>query len=297
MKVFVTGASGFIGSAVVNDLIGAGHQVIGLARSQKSAKIVSDAGAEVLQGSLEDPEILKQGALQADAVIHTAFFHDFILTGDFSQYGKAAEMDKQAINAMGETLIGTSKPIVVTSGMLGLPLINGFVTEESTTQHSPRSSEITALALAEKGINASVIRLAPSVHDKGDYGFIPFIISLARKNGVSAYPADGRNHWCAVHRLDAAKAFRLAAEKGTRGALYNAVGDAGIEMKTIATLIGEKLNLPVKSVSGDEQARHFEWMSNFITMDCMATSSKTQELLGWTPTQPGLLEDMQANYF
>ena len=297
MKVFVTGASGFIGSAVVKELVSAGHQVIGLARSEKSAKIVSDAGAAVLRGSLEDTNILKQGALEADGIIHTAFFHDFMRTGDFSQFLKAAEMDKNAINAMGETLLGTGKPVVITSGMLGLPLINGFVTEESTTQHSPRSSEAAALALAEKGVNASVIRLAPSVHDKGDYGFIPFIISLAKKNGVSAYPSEGKNHWCAVHRLDAAKAFRLAVEKGIKGALYNVVGDTGIEIKTIATLIGETLNLPVKSVSGDELAKHFEWMSNFITMESIATNFKTQEQLGWKPSHISLLEDMQQNYF
>lgn len=297
MKVFVTGASGFIGSAVVKELVSAGHRVIGLARSEKSAKIVSDAGAGVLRGSLEDTDILKQGALEADGIIHTAFFHDFMRTGDFSQFLKAAEMDKNAINAMGETLLGTGKPLVITSGMLGLPLINGFVTEESTTQHSPRSSEAAALALAEKGVNTSVIRLAPSVHDKGDYGFIPFIISLAKKNGVSAYPSEGKNHWCAVHRLDAAKAFRLAVEKGIKGALYNVVGDTGIEIKTIATLIGETLNLPVKSVSGDELAKHFEWMSNFITMESIATSFKTQEQLGWKPSHIGLLEDMQQNYF
>ncbi len=206
-------------------------------------------------------------------------------------------MDKNAIKAMGETLIGTSKPLVVTSGMLGLPLINGFVTEESTTQHSPRSSEVTALALAERGVNASAIRLAPSVHDKGDDGFIPFIISLARKNGVSAYPAEGTNHWCAVHRLDAARAFRLAVEKGIKGALYNIVGDTGIEIKTIAALIGETLNLPVRSVSGDELTKHFEWMSNFIQMDCIASTYKTQDQLGWKPTEVGLLEDMHRNYF
>ena len=297
MKVFVTGASGFIGSAVVRDLIGAGHQVIGLARSEKSAKIVSGAGAEVLLGNLEDLDILKQGVLQSDGVIHTAFFHDFMLTNDFSQFMKAVEMDKNAINAMGEALTGTSKPIVVTSGMLGLPLINGFVTEESTTQRSPRTSEAAALALVDKGVNASVIRLAPSVHDKGDAGFIPFIISLARKNGVSAYPSEGTNHWCAVHRLDAARAFRFAVEKGIKGALYNVVGDTGIELRTIATLIGETLNLPVKSVSGDELVKHFEWMSNFITMESIATSFKTQEQLSWKPVHIGLLEDMQQHYF
>ena len=296
MKVFVTGASGFIGSAVVSELIGAGHQVIGLARSEKSAKIVRDLGAEVLNGSLDDLEILKQGVQNADGVVHCGFNHDFMKGGQ-STFIDAAATDKNAIETMGGTLIGTNKAIVVTSGMLGLPLINGFVTEESTTQHSPRTSEATALSLAEKGVNASVIRLAPSVHDKGDYGFIPFIISLARKNGISAYPNEGENHWCAVHRLDAAKAFRLAIEKGYKGALYNVVGDKGIELKTIATLIGETLNLPVKSVAGDELAKHFEWMSNFITMEGLASNFKTQEQLDWQPAHIGLLEDMQQNYF
>jgi len=297
MKVLVTGASGFVGSAVVGELIGAGHQVIGLARSEKSAKAISEAGAEVLLGSLEDLEILKQGALHADGVIHAGFSHDFMISRDFSQFGKAVEMDKNAINAMGEVLMGTNKPLVVTSGMLGLPLIDGIVTEESTTQHSPRLSESTVLAWAEKGVNASVVRLAPSVHDKGDYGFVPSIIQFARKNGVSAYPENGSNRWCAVHRLDAAKLFRLAVEKGIKGALYNAVGDSGIETKKIAALIGETLNLPVKSVSGDEMVQHFDWMSHFITMDCPATGIKTHEQLGWEPNHIGLLEDMLQHYF
>lgn len=297
MKVFVTGASGFIGSAVVKELVSAGHQVTGLARSENSANTIKEAGAGVLFGSLEDLDVLKKGAKDADGIIHAAFFHDFMLTGDFSQFIKAAEMDKNAITAMGEAIAGTGKPLVVTSGMLGLPLINGFVTEESTTSHSPRSSEATALALAAQGVNASVVRLPPSVHGKGDHGFVPFIISLAHKNGVSAYPGDGTNHWCAVHRLDAAKAFRLAVEKGNIGALYNVVGDQGIKMKAIATLIGETLNLPVRSVSGDELTKHFEWMANFITMDSIATAVKTEAQLGWKPGETGLLEDMQQNYF
>lgn len=291
MKVFVTGASGYNGSTIVRELIGAGHQVIGLARSENSAKIVSEAGAEVLSGSLEDLDALKQGALSADGVIHAAFFHDF------TQFSKAAEMDKTAINAMGGVLLGTSKPIVVTAGILGLPLIDGIITEESKSQGIPRFSETTALALVEKGVNASVVRLPPSVHDKSDKGFMPFIIEQARKNGVSAYPENGNNRWPAVHRLDAAKAFRLAVEKGIKGTLYNVVGDTGIELKTIATLIGETLNLPVKSVSGDELANHFEWMSSFIASDSPATNFKTQEMLDWKPTQNGLLEDMQQNYF
>ena len=291
MKLFVTGASGFIGSAIVRELIDTGHEVIGLARSEKSAKVVNAAGAEVLRGSLEDPEILKQGAIVADGIIHAAFYHDF------TQFAKAVEIDKNAINVMGEALMGTDKPIVVTAGILGLPLINRSITEESLSSGFPRSSETTALALAEKGVNASVIRLAPSVHDKGDRGFIPFIIAQARKNGVSPYPGRGNNRWTAVHRLDAAKAFRLAVEKSAKGALYNVVSDTGIEMKRIAALIGEQLNLPVMSFSEEEIAEHFEWMSRFISFDSPATSLRTQKLLGWKPTHIDLLDDMKRNYF
>lgn len=297
MKIFVTGASGYNGSAIVRELTGAGHQVIGLARSEKSAKVVSDLGTEVLHGNLEDLDILKQGAKNADGVIHAGFYHDFMHSNDFSQFARASAIDKSAINAIGEVLMGTKKSFVVTSGTVGLPLINGVVTEESIAQNSPRFSEAAALALAEKGVYASVIRLAPSVHDKGDSGFMPFIINQARKNGVSAYPNEGNNHWTGVHRLDAAKAFRLAVEKGYKGALYNVVGDNGIEIKKIAELIGEQLNLPVKSISGDEVGKHFEWLSHFITMDCPATNLKTQEMLGWKPTHIGLLDDMKQNYF
>lgn len=241
MKVFVTGASGFIGSAVTRELISAGHQVVGLARSNESAKKIHDTGATVLMGDLTDVEVLKQGALNADGVIHTGFFHDF------AQYEKAAAIDQNAINTMGEVLIGTDKPLVVSAGILGLPLHDGFVTEESVAKYSIRFSEAAALALAEKGVNASVVRLSPSVHDKGDHGFIRFIIAQARKHGVSAYPGNGANRWPAVHRLDAARLFRLAAEKAAKGALYNAVGDTGIEIKRVAELIGENLNLPLAS--------------------------------------------------
>lgn len=291
MKTFVTGASGFIGSAVVKELLDAGHQVIGLARSEASAKKISDAGAEVLLGTLEDLDVLQKGASKADGVIHTAFIHDF------TQYQKAAETDKAAISAIGETLAGTKKPIVVTGGMLGLPLIDGFITEESSVTNSPRFSEAAALALTAKGIHASVVRLPPSVHDKGDKGFIPFIIAQARKNGVSAYPENGKNHWSAVHRLDAARAFRLAVEKAAKGAIYNVVGDNAIETKTIAGLIGEQLNLPVKSLSGEALVNHFDWMARFISFEGAATGFKTQEALDWKPTHIGLLEDMRQNYF
>lgn len=291
MKVFVTGATGFIGSAVVRELINAGHQVIGLARSEASAKAASDAGAEVLIGSLEDLGILEQGALQADGVIHTAFIHDF------TQYAKANETDKLAIQVIGKALKGTDKPFVVTAGILGLSKTDGFTTEADHNQHGPRSSEATALSLASEGVNASVIRLPPSVHDKGDKGFVPFMIAMAKKNGVSAYPNEGNNHWPAVHRLDAAKLFRLAIEKPRRGALYNAIGETGIPLKNIAALIAKKLNLPLVSISNENIAEHFEWMSAFINFDSPATSLQTQQQLEWQPSGINLLQDMEEHYF
>jgi len=291
MKVFVTGASGFIGSAVVRELIDAGHQVTGLARTEQAAGKIAAAGAQVLLGTLEDLDVLKAGASQADGVIHTAFIHDF------TQYAKANEADTLAITAMGAALAGTSKPIVVAAGILGLPTTGGMITEDDRAQNSRRSSEETAMALAEKGIHASVIRLPPSVHDQGDQGFVPFIINQARKHGVSAYPGEGTNQWPAVHRLDAAAIFRLAAERAEKGALYNAIGDNGIEVRKIAALIGHKLGLPLASLSGEELSAHFEWMTGFIGFDSPANSFKTQEQLGWKPKYIGLLEDMEQHYF
>jgi len=290
MKVFVTGASGFIGSAIVQELIKAGHQVIGLARSEESATAIREAGAEALPGGLEDLDVLKQGASLADGIIHTAFIHDF------SQYHKSGEVDEAAIRTMAEAVKESGKPMVVTAGLLGQPLINGLITEESSADHSLRKSETTALALAEEGANISVIRLPPSVHDRGDKGFVPFIISQAHKNGVSAYPADEKN-WSAVHRLDAARAYRLALEKGARGAVYNVVGDASIPLREIAAVIGEKLDLPVQALSGEELANHFDWLSRFLAYEGAATGTKTQAALNWKPEHPGLLQDMKANYF
>ena len=291
MKVFVTGASGFIGSAVVRELIAAEHEVIGLARSRESAKAIINAGAQVLEGSLQDLDGLRKGAAQADGVMHTAFIHDF------SQYAKAAETDKAAIEAMGEVLKGTSKPIVVIGGILGLEKENGFVTENIAAPNFPRASEAAAMALAENNVNASVVRLPPSVHDKGDKGFIPFIINQARTKGVSAYVNEGKNRWPAVHRLDAARAFRLALEKAEKGARYNFIADEGIPVREIAEVIGTCLNLPVVSVNDEEAANHFEWMGRFISFDNPATSYKTREQLGWQPSHIGLLEDMRKNYF
>ena len=297
MKVFVTGASGFIGSAIVKELIDAGHQVTGLARSERSAEKIRQAGAEAVEGDLADLEILRQNALYADGIIHAAFSHDFMISKDISQFPKAAEMDRLAIEAMGEVLINTDKPLIVTAGLLGLPLINGKITEESVAENSLRASEATALKLAEKGVNASVIRLAPSVHDVGDYGFIPFIISKARENGVSAYPGDGNNRWTGIHRLDAARLFRLALEKGVRGALYNGVEDESVALKELAGIIGEKLHVPMEAVSGEDLNKHFEWLAYFITMDCPVTNLKTKRQLGWEPMNISLLEDIEQNYF
>ena len=291
MKVFVTGASGFIGTAIVQGLMEAGHRVTGLARSQESAEKIRAAGAEVLMGDLQSAGILQQGVSSADGVIHTAFIHDF------NQYATAGEIDKAAIHAMGEALMGTGKPMVVTAGILGLPAIDGVVTEESKATASLRSSETAALTLAEAGVNASVIRLPPSVHDKGDRGFIPFIIQQAKMKGISAYPDDGNNRWPAVHRQDAANLFIKALERSARGALYNAIGDNGIPLIKIAALIGEKLNTPLTSVSGDAMMSHFDWMSRFIAFDCPARAIQTQSELDWNPVHLGLLEDMRKNYF
>lgn len=290
MKVFVTGASGFIGSAVVQELLGAGHEVIGLARSEESAAAIRRAGAEVLSGGLEDLDVLKQGASLADGIIHTAFIHDF------SQYDKAGAVDQTAIRTMAEAVQGSGKAIVVTAGLLNQPVINGFITEESLADNSLRKSESTALALAEEGHTISVIRLPPSVHDRGDKGFVPFIIAQARKNGVSAYPAEEKN-WSAVHRLDAARAFRLAVEKGAKGAIYHVVGDSSIPLREIAKLIGEHLNLPVQALSGEALDNHFDWLSRFMAYEGAAIGTRTREALNWEPVHPGLLEDMKGNYF
>ena len=291
MKVFVTGASGFIGSAVVKELITEGHKVVGLARSEESAKTINNAGAEVLKGDLEDLEILKLGASQADRIIHTAFIHDF------AHYAKAAEVDKEAICAMGEALSGTEKPLVVTAGILGLPKTSDFITEDSISKGGLRSSETAALALANSGVNVSVVRLPPSVHGKGDKGFVSFIIRHAKKNGVSAYLLEGKNRWPAVHRLDAAKLFCLAIEKAQKGALYNAIGDPGIQIKDIVNLIGKKLNLPVVSVSDEKIVEYYEWMSRFFGQDSPATALQTKKQLSWQPGEIGLLQDMEENYF
>jgi len=297
MKVFVTGASGFVGSAVVKELIANGHQVTGLARSEESAKSIVEAGAEVLMGDLENLDILQKGAREADGVIHTAFIHDF------SDYQSNALKDQKAIEAMGEVLKGINKPIVVTGGTLGLPLIEGKITEESKAPvESIRFSEKAFVDLTESGVNASIVRLSPSVYGNSELGFKGgfglMLAELAKTNGAAAYIEKGSNVWPAVHRLDAAKLFRLALEKGEKGSRYNAVNnDKLLSMKEFAEYIGRKLNIPVQSFSKEEASQYFTWMTYFVQENCPATSLQTQEKLGWRSSEKSFVEELEQYFF
>jgi nucleoside-diphosphate-sugar epimerase len=292
MKIFVTGATGFVGSAVVQELIQAGHQVVGLARNDAGAKSLVTAGASVHRGSLEDLESLRSGAAVADGVIHTAFIHDF------SNYGPAAEADRRAIETLGGALAGSDRPLIVTSGSLIAQRQGPLATEEDAhNPNFPRKSEDAALALAARGVRASVLRLAPSVHGNGDHGFVPRLISIAREKGVAAFIGDGLNRWPAVHRLDVARLYRLALEKGSTGATYHGVADEGVPTREIAEVIGRNLNVPVVSKSREEAADHFSWIALFFGIDAPASSALTQERLGWRPVQPGLIADLKAGHY
>jgi len=292
MRVFVTGATGFIGSAVVRELIDARHQVLGLARSDAGAKSLLAAGADVHRGSLEDLESLRSGAAAADGVIHTAFIHDF------SNYGPAAEADRRAIETLGGVLVGSDRPLIVTSGTLLAQRQGSLATEEDAPNPSfPRKSEEAVFALAARGVLASVLRLPPSVHGNRDHGFVPRLVSIAREKGISAYIGDGLNRWPAVHRLDAARLYRLTLEKSSAAARYHGVADEGIPTRAIAEVIGRHLNVPVASKSREEAADHFGWIAMFFAMDGPASSAQTQERLGWQPAEPGLIADLNLEHY
>jgi nucleoside-diphosphate-sugar epimerase len=292
VRIFVTGATGFIGSAIVPELIGAGHEVLGLARSDAAAALLIAAGAVVQRGSLDDLDSLRNGAGSAGAVIHAGFIHDF------TNYAASAETDRRAIEAIGAVLAGSDRPFIVTSGTaLTAP---GRVAREGDTTNStfPRKSEEAAALAAAGGAHVSVLRLPLSVHGVGDHGFVPLLIRLAREKGVSAYVGDGLNRWPAVHRVDAARLFRLALEKRPMVQRYHAVADEGVPFREIAQVIGRRLNIPVVSKSAEESAGHFGWFGHFAGLDCPASSAQTREQLGWQPSQPSLIPDIdQAAYF
>jgi nucleoside-diphosphate-sugar epimerase len=295
MRVFVTGATGWIGSVVVRELLSAGHQVTGLARSDSSAARVTAAGAEVFRGSLEDTDGLRAAAAEADGVIHTGYVHDFSPAGDPAA---AAALDGRVIAAFGEALAGTGKPLVVASG-LPHPPAGGIATEEVRLQDPahPRESEPAALAVAERGVRASVVRLPPSVHGEGDYWFIPIFIGVARKAGVSAYIGDGANVWPAVHRADAARLFRLALEQAPAGTLLNAVADEGVPFREIAEVIGRHLRVPAKSIAPQDARDQFGTLAGFAAIDLPASSAITRQRFGWRPTEPGLIADLDQGYY
>lgn len=293
MRIFVTGASGFVGSAVVAELIAADHSVTGLARSDAAAETIAALGAQVLRGSLEDLDSLKRGASASDGVIHCGFIHDF------SKFAESGEVDRRAIEALGETLEHSGKPLIATSGVALLR--PGRVAVEADVRPPddklPRVSEATVLAFAPRGVRAMAIRLSPTVHGRGDHGFVPRIVAIAREEGSAAYVGDGLNRWPAVHRLDAARLYRLALENGAAGACYHAVAEEGVAFKDIAAAIGEGLNLPLVSLSPESATQRFTWLAVFASADMPASSALTREKLGWRPTRPSLIDDMAENYF
>jgi nucleoside-diphosphate-sugar epimerase len=287
MRVFVTGATGFIGSAVVKELTGAGHQVLGMARSDAGAKSLEAAGAQAHRGDLEDLESLRSGAVASDAVIHTAFRHDW------SRFAESCELDKRAIDAIGAVLQGSSGPFIVSSGV-GVAQGRAATEDDPPLPSSPslpRVSEVTAVALMERGVHASVMRL-PQVHDTVKQGLVTPLIAVARAKGVSAYVGEGQNRWPAAHVTDVARLYRLALEKGTAGARYHAVAEEGVRLKDIATAIGRGLNVPVISISQEQVQEHFGFLGFFAGRDPLTSSAQTRAKLGWNPTGPSLLTDL-----
>ncbi len=306
MRVFVTGASGWIGSAVVPELIGAGHQVIGLARSDASADALTAAGADVHHGDLDDLDALRDAAAASDGVIHLAFKHELAFSGDFQA---AAEADRRAVETFGEALAGSDRPLLIASGILGVAPGQVVSEQDGHGSHAaiaafgggPRARWETAeftLSLASRGVRSSIVRLPPTNHGDGDNGFIAALVGIAREKGVSGYIGDGANRWPAVHRLDSARLFRLALEKAPAGTTLHAIAEEGVPVGEIAEVIGRHLGIPVVSVSAQDAGEHFIWLGGFLGLDAPASSAWTRELLGWDPTQPGLIADLdQGHYF
>jgi len=295
MRVFVTGATGFIGSAIVQELIAAKHEVLGLARSDAAAASLAAAGAHVHRGSLADLDSLQRGAAGADGVIHTAFNHDF------SKFKENCETDRRVIAALGSALAGSERRLIITSGTGLLTPGRGRIGTEADAPSAnstaiPRIASEEAAAAA-RGARVSVVRLPPSVHGEGDHGFVPLLIKFARDKGVAAYVGDGRNRWPAVHRLDAAKLFRLAVEQGTAGARYHGVAEEGVPFREIAGVIGRRLDVPVESLTPEEAASHFGWFAHFASLDSPASSQCTPKLLGWQPQQEGLIADINRDSY
>ncbi|HTU35931.1 MAG TPA: SDR family oxidoreductase [Candidatus Acidoferrum sp.] len=290
MKVFVTGATGFIGSAIVPELTNAGHQVLGMARSDASAASILAAGGKVHRADLNDLESLRSGASASDAVIHTAFIHDFL------KFQENCAIDKRAIEALGSALAGSERPLIVTSGIATMAEGRPSTEEDAPSPAFPRVSEITAERFLDRGVRVSIVRL-PQVHDTRKQGLVTSTIALALQKGVSAYVGEGLNRWAAVHVLDAARVYKLALEKQEAGARYHAVAEEGVPMRDIAETIGRGLHLPVVSKSPEDAAAHFGWLAMFAGRDLTGSSALTQHRLGWRPTGPGLLADLERmNY-
>ncbi|MBY8339173.1 SDR family oxidoreductase [Streptomyces spinosirectus] len=300
MRIFVTGASGWIGSALVPDLIEAGHQVVGLARSEASAAALTAAGAEAVRGTVDDLDVLADAAAASDGVIHLAFKHDIAFSGSFQS---AAEADRRAVDALVEPLVGTDRPFVLASGLAGLKPDQVATEQDMPTVDDSAFSIRAATSLAvldsaSRGVRSSVVRLSPTCHGDGDHGFMATLVATARAKGVSGYLGDGANRWPAVHRLDAARLFRLAVEKAPAGSVLHGVAEEGVAIRDVAEVIGRGLDVPVHPVAADAAAEHFTWMSAFIGLDAPASSTLTRELLDWQPTGPGLLEDLgKGHYF